>query len=378
MLARDDFGSPRVAGVFLAAFGAGAVVGSLLAIRLVTRIEPIRLGAGALLLLTLPIPLLGLTLPVAAVIAVLFASAAFGPIVNAPLLAVIVTRSPEALRPKVMVRAADLRAARRPARAAGRGAAARHLRRTPGAARDRRRADPRRAPVRVVRVPAPRDAAGDGRRPALGGLVVRTGRRFPWQLPLPRCRRSRHRTPTSRRATSRRRSRRSPRARGGRALPDAARRDRHREDRHDGLDHREDRPPGAHDRAQQDARRAALQRVPRVLPDNAVEYFVSYYDYYQPEAYVPRPTSTSRRTRPGTTTSSRLRLAATYGAGSPRRDVVARRLGVVHLRPRLAGGVARARAHPRGGGGARARATPPASRGRRCTTPRRRRPRRVG
>jgi len=28
-------------------------------------------------------------------------------------------------------------------------------------------------------------------------------------------------------------------------------------------------------------------RVPRVLPENAVEYFVSYYDYYQPEAYVP-------------------------------------------------------------------------------------------
>ena len=24
------------------------------------------------------------------------------------------------------------------------------------------------------------------------------------------------------------------------------------------------------------------------LPDNAVEYFVSYYDYYQPEAYIPR------------------------------------------------------------------------------------------
>ena len=23
------------------------------------------------------------------------------------------------------------------------------------------------------------------------------------------------------------------------------------------------------------------------FPDNAVEYFVSYYDYYQPEAYVP-------------------------------------------------------------------------------------------
>src|SRR5437868_9863271 len=24
-----------------------------------------------------------------------------------------------------------------------------------------------------------------------------------------------------------------------------------------------------------------------LFPDNAVEYFVSYYDYYQPEAYVP-------------------------------------------------------------------------------------------
>ena len=46
--------------------------------------------------------------------------------------------------------------------------------------------------------------------------------------------------------------------------------------------------PGAGDRPQQDPGGAALQRVPRVLPrTNAVEYFVSYYDYYQPEAYVP-------------------------------------------------------------------------------------------
>ena len=28
----------------------------------------------------------------------------------------------------------------------------------------------------------------------------------------------------------------------------------------------------------------AVWRVPRFLPDSAVEYFVSYYDYYQPEA----------------------------------------------------------------------------------------------
>ena len=31
------------------------------------------------------------------------------------------------------------------------------------------------------------------------------------------------------------------------------------------------------------------------FPENAVEYFVSYYDYYQPEAYR-RPTSISKKT----------------------------------------------------------------------------------
>ena len=25
-----------------------------------------------------------------------------------------------------------------------------------------------------------------------------------------------------------------------------------------------------------------------IMPNNAVEYFVSYYDYYQPEAYIPQ------------------------------------------------------------------------------------------
>jgi excinuclease ABC subunit B len=30
------------------------------------------------------------------------------------------------------------------------------------------------------------------------------------------------------------------------------------------------------------------QEFRRFFPRNAVEYFVSYYDYYQPEAYVPR------------------------------------------------------------------------------------------
>ena len=56
------------------------------------------------------------------------------------------------------------------------------------------------------------------------------------------------------------------------------------------------------------------------FPDNAVEYFVSYYDYYQPEAYVPRRTSTSRRTPRSTTRSigcgTRRRRRCSPGATS--------------------------------------------------------------
>ena len=50
------------------------------------------------------------------------------------------------------------------------------------------------------------------------------------------------------------------------------------------------------------------------FPENAVEYFVSYYDYYQPEAYVPRSdTSTGCATRPPA-----LCWNATTSSSSPR------------------------------------------------------------
>ena len=52
----------------------------------------------------------------------------------------------------------------------------------------------------------------------------------------------------------------------GLVVPDAARRDRLRQDLHDGQHDRAARPPGHRVRAEQDARRAALLGVPRVLP----------------------------------------------------------------------------------------------------------------
>jgi len=103
VLAFDEFdGSSTIAGLFFAAFGAGAVVGSILAIKLVPKFEPIRLGAVALVCLTIPIPLLGLPIPAGAVMLVLFVGSIFGPLVNAPLIGLLTMRTPEALRPKVM------------------------------------------------------------------------------------------------------------------------------------------------------------------------------------------------------------------------------------------------------------------------------------
>jgi excinuclease ABC subunit B len=57
------------------------------------------------------------------------------------------------------------------------------------------------------------------------------------------------------------------------------------------------------------------------FPDNAVEYFVSYYDYYQPEAYVPRHDLYIEKETDINEEIERLRLAATTALMS-RRDVV--------------------------------------------------------
>lgn len=103
VLAYDEFdGSSRIAGLFFASFGAGAVVGSLIALKAVARFDPVRLGAVAFIALTLPIWLLGFELPAWGVMAALFVSSLFGPLVNAPLIGVITMRTPEALRAKVM------------------------------------------------------------------------------------------------------------------------------------------------------------------------------------------------------------------------------------------------------------------------------------
>ncbi|MBM3151921.1 MAG: excinuclease ABC subunit UvrB [Chloroflexi bacterium] len=57
------------------------------------------------------------------------------------------------------------------------------------------------------------------------------------------------------------------------------------------------------------------------FPDNAVSYFVSYYDYYQPEAYVPRHDLYIEKETEINEEIERLRLAATTALAS-RKDVI--------------------------------------------------------
>src|ERR1700690_477468 len=57
------------------------------------------------------------------------------------------------------------------------------------------------------------------------------------------------------------------------------------------------------------------------FPDNAVEYFVSYFDYYQPEAYIPRTDTYIEKDSSINEEIERLRLSATSSLLS-RRDVI--------------------------------------------------------
>ena len=58
------------------------------------------------------------------------------------------------------------------------------------------------------------------------------------------------------------------------------------------------------------------------FPENAVEYFVSYYDYYQPEAYIPTTDTYIEKDLSINDEIDRLRLSASSALLSGRRDVI--------------------------------------------------------
>ena len=92
----------KIVGFLFAAFGAGALGGSVLAATIVKKVPLVRLVSVAIVAMALPLWVLAVQMPWALVIVVLAAFGFCAPLVNAPLIAVLTVRTPEALRPKVM------------------------------------------------------------------------------------------------------------------------------------------------------------------------------------------------------------------------------------------------------------------------------------
>ena len=98
----DEFDSPRIAGLFYAALGAGALVGSLVAVVAVRRMTPLRLSGLAMLAFTVPLWVLPFIPPWPVVFVALFVATFFTPLINGPLIAVLTARTPDELRAMVM------------------------------------------------------------------------------------------------------------------------------------------------------------------------------------------------------------------------------------------------------------------------------------
>jgi MFS family permease len=101
VVARYD-SDPRIVGVLFAAFGVGAVLGNVVAYRLVTRMDGLTLIARVALAQALPLWLLVVDLPASGAVAALFASGLANGLINPSLHAIITLRIPPALRGTVM------------------------------------------------------------------------------------------------------------------------------------------------------------------------------------------------------------------------------------------------------------------------------------
>jgi len=102
LVVRRYDGDPKVVGFLFAAFGAGALIGSLLATQIVRRVPLLKLAAAGVLGMAVPLWLLPIEMPWPAVMVVLAAFGFCAPLVNAPVFGILTVRAPEALRPKVM------------------------------------------------------------------------------------------------------------------------------------------------------------------------------------------------------------------------------------------------------------------------------------
>ena len=95
-------GNVHVAGWLFTSFGVGAVIGSLAAAKLLDRIQPLHLASAAMACATLPLWAIAADISWPAACAAVAICGFFVPMVNAPMMGILSTRPPLALRAKVM------------------------------------------------------------------------------------------------------------------------------------------------------------------------------------------------------------------------------------------------------------------------------------
>src|SRR4051794_36180882 len=94
--------NPHIAGWIFTAFGIGAITGSVLVMKLLDRFKPLHLASFGMVAAILPLWIVAADVPWPVVGAAVVLTGLFVPMVNAPLMGMITTRPPAALRAKVM------------------------------------------------------------------------------------------------------------------------------------------------------------------------------------------------------------------------------------------------------------------------------------
>jgi predicted MFS family arabinose efflux permease len=102
VLAFQRYDDARVGGWLFAAYGLGGLIGTALAYKLVTKVPALTLASLGVLGFALPLWVLVPHVALVTILAALALTAVCQPLINAPMLGVITTRTPPALFPKVM------------------------------------------------------------------------------------------------------------------------------------------------------------------------------------------------------------------------------------------------------------------------------------
>jgi len=103
IITKTRYGSnAQVAGLLFGAWGGGALIGTYVVLRFAARMPPLKMGAYAALAMSVPLWVVPFSLPWWVLGLLLLLSGVFTPLLNAPIVTLLLLRTPEALRAKTI------------------------------------------------------------------------------------------------------------------------------------------------------------------------------------------------------------------------------------------------------------------------------------